>query len=228
MFGRIAPRYDLLNRLLSLGQDARWRRRLVDRTGIAQSQRVLDVCTGTGDLALAFPGDTDVFGSDFSLPMLARARRKAARSGRDLPLFVADALRLPVDRASIDIATVAFGIRNFEDLEHGMRELARVLRPGGTVMVLEFSRPRGILAPVLGWWVRNVPPRLGRLVSRDRDAYDYLSASVAGFPDASEVCEILERAGFGSTATHRLTWGVATVYQAVRLAADGVHDEEER
>jgi demethylmenaquinone methyltransferase/2-methoxy-6-polyprenyl-1,4-benzoquinol methylase len=227
MFGRIAPRYDLLNRLLSLGSDVRWRRRVVGRSEKARPQRVLDVCTGTGDLAFAFPASVGVFGSDFSLPMLATARSKAGRSGRALPLFAADALRLPVKDASFDVATVAFGIRNFEDLENGLRELARVLRPRGTLLVLEFSRPRGLLAPILGWWVYNVPPWLGRLVSRDREAYQYLSESVAGFPDTGRVCEVLDRVGFGSIATHLLTWGVATVYEAIRTPVGSDHDEED-
>lgn len=225
MFGRIAPQYDLLNRLLSLGTDVRWRRRLVGRAELRRPRRVLDVCTGTGDLAFAFPEPADVLGCDFSLPMLLTARRKAARSDRSLPLFAADALQLPVKSATFDIATVAFGIRNFEDLETGLCELERVLRPGGTLLVLEFSRPRGALAPLLGWWVRNVPPTLGRLVSRDRDAYDYLSTSVAGFADATEVCEMLECAGFGSIAAHRLTWGVATVYEAIRKPTGSNHGE---
>jgi demethylmenaquinone methyltransferase/2-methoxy-6-polyprenyl-1,4-benzoquinol methylase len=228
MFDRIAPRYDLLNRLLSLGIDVRWRRAVVARTRKVDAPRVLDVCTGTGDLALAFPASVDVAGCDFSLPMLATARMKAVRRGRNMPLVVCDALQLPMRPSSVDIVTVAFGIRNFEDLATGLRELARVIRPGGILLALEFSRPRGVLAPLLGWWVRRVPPRLGRMVSRDRDAYIYLSESVASFANADEVCGLLGRTGFGSIAAHRLTWGVATVYEAVRTTAGIESNEEER
>jgi demethylmenaquinone methyltransferase/2-methoxy-6-polyprenyl-1,4-benzoquinol methylase len=227
MFGRIAPRYDALNRLLSLGIDVRWRRAVVDRSEHFDDPRVLDVCTGTGDLALAFPGGTDVLGCDFALPMLVTAHRKTARRGRRLQLVAADALQLPMRSESIDIVTVAFGIRNFEDLATGLGELSRVLRPGGMLLALEFSRPQGRLAPLLAWWVRSVPPRLGRLVSRDRDAYDYLSASVAGFADSDEVRELLAAAGFESIEARPLTWGVATLYEARRASAGNTGDEEE-
>jgi demethylmenaquinone methyltransferase/2-methoxy-6-polyprenyl-1,4-benzoquinol methylase len=228
MFDRIAPRYDLLNRVLSLGNDVRWRRRVVDRVSRIRPDRVLDVCTGTADLALAMPGGPAVFGCDFSISMLAMANAKAARLHRPLRLFAADALQLPLQSASVDVLTVAFGIRNFEDLGSGLRELARVLRPDGVLLALEFSHPRGLLAPVLGWWVRNVPPKIGRLVSRDQDAYDYLSASVARFANETGVREVLDRSGFRTVTTHRLTGGVATVYQAIRCRSITDHEKEER
>jgi demethylmenaquinone methyltransferase/2-methoxy-6-polyprenyl-1,4-benzoquinol methylase len=226
LFGRIAPRYDLLNRLLSLGQDVRWRRRVARRVAEQRPRRVLDICTGTGDLALAFDPNVTTFGSDYCLPMLLRANHKARRRRGGLPLFAADALQMPVRDGCVDMASVAFGIRNFEDLEAGLRELARVLRPGGRLLVLEFSRPRGVFAPLLGWWVRHIPPRVGRLVSGDREAYGYLTASVATFPDGDELCGLLERVGVRPTAPRRLTGGVATLYEAVKVSAgDG---EEER
>ena len=215
MFGRIAPRYDLLNRVLSLGRDVSWRPLVAKRVSVAAPVRVLDVCAGTGDLALALPDGLAV-GVDFSLPMLAVARRKAAGHGRSLPLVAADALRLPVPDACIDVVTVAFGVRNFEGLEAGLTELVRVLRPGGTLLVLEFSRPRGPLAPLLAWWVRAVPPRIGRLLSGDPEAYTYLPASVGTFPDTDTLCWTLTQTGLEGVKATALTGGVASLYEGVR------------
>ncbi len=226
MFGRIAPRYDLANRLLSLARDVGWRRRTARRAAEASPQRLLDACTGTGDLALAVDRAAVTLASDFCLAMLARARSKAVRRRRELSLFAADTLILPLRDAAVDVATVAFGVRNLASLEGGLRELVRVLRPGGTLLVLEFSRPRGVLAPLLGWWVRTVPPLVGRLVSRDADAYGYLTASVAAFPDADELCRLLERVGVRPLAPCRLTCGVATLYESVKPAAAGSPSEE--
>jgi demethylmenaquinone methyltransferase/2-methoxy-6-polyprenyl-1,4-benzoquinol methylase len=219
MFDRIAPRYDLLNRVLSLGQDQLWRRRVARRVAEAKPERVLDVCTGTGDLALECRGAEACFGCDFSIPMLVRARAKARPRQRQLALFAADALRLSVADATFDIVTVAFGIRNFEDLKGGLRELLRVLRPGGALLILEFSRPVGLFAPALGWWIRQIPPRVGRLVSGDREAYGYLTESVRSFPDGRAICGILERLGARPRTPRRLTGGVATLYEATRPEA---------
>ena len=214
MFGRIAPRYDLLNRVLSLGRDVGWRRTVARRIAEADPRSVLDVCTGTGDLAVAIGGR--VIGADFCLPMLAIARQKTSNPESRLPLFAADALRLPVADASVDAVTVAFGVRNFSDLAVGLGELVRVLRPGGLLLVLEFSRPRGLMAPVLGWWVRNVPPRVGRLLSGDAEAYSYLPASVSTFPEGVAMCGALEDAGLKEVQARPLTAGVATLYEGVR------------
>jgi demethylmenaquinone methyltransferase/2-methoxy-6-polyprenyl-1,4-benzoquinol methylase len=216
MFSRIAPRYDVLNQVLSLGRDARWRRDVARRVAEIAPERSLDVCTGTGDLALALPGSATTFGSDFCLPMLLRARVKAARCRRRLPVFAADALRLPVGDGAFDLVTVAFGIRNFEDVTAGLGELVRVLRSGGTLLVLEFSRPRGPLAPLLGWWVRHVPARIGRLVSGDPEAYGYLSESARSFPEGARLCAVLERVGVRAVGTTPVTGGVATLYEAVK------------
>jgi demethylmenaquinone methyltransferase/2-methoxy-6-polyprenyl-1,4-benzoquinol methylase len=214
MFGRISHRYDLLNRTLSLGRDVSWRRAVARRVAAIAPALSLDVCTGTGDLALAVGGN--VIGADFCLPMLDRARLKARRSGRHLPLCAADALRLPLASGTMDVVTVGFGIRNFADLETGLGELVRVLRPGGVLLVLEFSRPRGPLAPLLGWWVRNVPPRVGRLLSGDAEAYDYLPASVSTFPEGATMCRGLECAGLVDVTARPLTGGVASLYEGTR------------
>jgi demethylmenaquinone methyltransferase/2-methoxy-6-polyprenyl-1,4-benzoquinol methylase len=215
MFGRIAHRYDLLNRLLSLGRDVSWRRVVAQRVAATRPNLVLDVCTGTGDLALAI-GDGLVVGTDFCLPMLDLAKRKIAEKGRRLPLCAADALRLPVADASFDVVTVAFGVRNFSDLGAGLAELARALRPGGVLLVLEFSSPRGAMAPILGWWARNVPPRIGRMLSGDSEAYSYLPASVSTFPDGAEMCRSLTAAGLDQVRARALTGGVVTLYEGVR------------
>jgi len=180
--------------------------------------RVLDVCTGTGDLALTVGGE--MVGADFCLPMLEKARLKVLRMQRTLPLCAADALHLPFAEATFDVVTVAFGIRNFADLEVGLGELVRVLRPGGVLLVLEFSRPRGPLAPLLGWWVRTVPPRVGRWLSGDAEAYDYLPASVSLFPEGRDMCRKLEGVGLEDVSVRPLTGGVASLYEGTRPLED--------
>lgn len=216
MFGRIAHRYDLLNRVLSLGQDVRWRRLVARRVAAVQPERVLDVCSGTGDIALGLEEGPTITGVDFSLPMLALAQGKAVDRGRALALAVADALALPIADGSVDVVTVAFGVRNFEDLEAGLAELTRVLKPGGVLLILEFSQPKGLLGPFLGWWVRNIPPRLGRLISGDPEAYAYLPASVGSFADADTMRAILGGLGLEDIDARPLTGGVCTLYQAHR------------
>jgi len=225
MFGRIAHRYDLLNRVLSLGRDVSWRRVVARRVAAAEPGVVLDVCTGTGDLGFAIRAPL-VLGADFCLPMLDLASEKAISHGRSLPLFAADALKLPIPDASVDVVTVAFGVRNFSDLESGLSELVRVLRSGGLLLVLEFSRPGGPLAPLLGWWVRTVPPRVGRILSGDAEAYSYLPASVSSFPDSVEMCCRLADAGLDDVRARPLTGGVASLYEGTRRDGTVVMDGE--
>ena len=212
MFGRIAHRYDLLNRVLSLGRDVSWRRVVSQRVADEEPGLVLDVCTGTGDLAIALTNGL-VIGSDFCLPLLDRALRMGAGGSVRLPLCAADTLHLPYPDSCFEAVTVAFGVRNFADLDAGLAEMVRVLRVGGLLVVLEFSRPRGALAPILGWWVRTIPPRVGRLLSGDAEAYAYLPASVQKFPEVREMCERLESAGIVEVSSSSLKAVVDSVYE---------------
>jgi demethylmenaquinone methyltransferase/2-methoxy-6-polyprenyl-1,4-benzoquinol methylase len=216
MFGRIAHRYDLLNRLLSLGQDRRWRRVVSERVAELRPGRLLDVCTGTGDLALDFGGVEELYGTDFCMPMLAVARGKSAAAAARPLWFAGDALTLPVADGSLDVVTVAFGVRNFENLQSGLAELVRVLRPGGRLLVLEFSRPQGPMGPLMRWWVATVPPLVGRFVSGDPEAYAYLPESVAAFPEGNRLASIMAAAGLVDLSMRTLTGGVATLYDGAR------------
>ncbi|HZT95048.1 MAG TPA: class I SAM-dependent methyltransferase, partial [Gaiellaceae bacterium] len=192
MFDRIAPVYDAMNRVMTAGLDQRWRRATV-REAVRAGDRVLDACCGTGDLAVAArkAGAGGVVGIDFSERMLERARRKAP----DLEWLQADVLALPFEDASFDSAVVGFGVRNVEDLEAGIRELRRVLRPGGRLGILEITTPRGPLAPFYKLWFDRIVPLLGRLLPGG-EAYSYLPASVKRFPGADELAGMMGDAGF--------------------------------
>jgi demethylmenaquinone methyltransferase/2-methoxy-6-polyprenyl-1,4-benzoquinol methylase len=222
MFDAIARRYDGLNRLLSLGLDARWRRRAVAALGLTGRERVLDVCTGTADLAIeAVTGRhgqaASVVGLDFAAEMLGVARAKVARAalGHRVRLVRGDATRLPVPDAAFDAATVAFGIRNVLDPVTACRELYRVLRPGGQLVILEFGFPKipGIRAAYRAYFT-HLLPRVGRAVSRHGEAYAYLPASVAEFPSDAAFERLLHEAGFGATRHDSLTFGIVYLYRA--------------
>ncbi|HYK16451.1 MAG TPA: bifunctional demethylmenaquinone methyltransferase/2-methoxy-6-polyprenyl-1,4-benzoquinol methylase UbiE [Bryobacteraceae bacterium] len=222
MFGRIAPRYDLLNNLLSLNIDRHWRAAAVRRleTVLASPDaHVLDVACGTGELmlALAARGRAQVFGSDFCHPMLVAARDKAAARVKRTPLFEADALKLPVADASLDLATIAFGFRNLADYEQGLRELRRILKPGGVLAILEFSTPpNALLASVYGFYSRAILPTVGGWISGSRDAYSYLPESVRKFPSANELAERMRAAGFTNVRFHRMTAGIVALHLGER------------
>lgn len=221
MFARVAPRYDRANHLLSLGVDAYWRRRAVQVAGLQTGEKVLDICTGTGDLSLCLARHgAEVLGSDFCLEMISRAAAKsdsmpAAQRPRYL---VADSLALPFDDGQFDLVTVAFGIRNLEDPVKGLREMARVLRPGGRVMVLEFSKPRlPLLRGAYLFYFRRVLPRLGSMISGDRHgAYDYLPRTVMAFPEGAEFLSLMEEAGLHSPTVTPASFGIASIYRAER------------
>jgi demethylmenaquinone methyltransferase/2-methoxy-6-polyprenyl-1,4-benzoquinol methylase len=192
MFDRIAPVYDAMNRVMTAGLDRRWRAATI-REAVRPGDRVLDACCGTGDLAVAArgAGAGQVVGVDFSERMLERARRKAP----ELEWVQGDLLALPFDAAAFDAAVVGFGVRNVEDLEAGLRELRRVLRPGGRLGILEITTPRGPLAPFYRVWFDRVVPLLGRLLPGG-DAYTYLPASVRRFPGPEQLAELLSMCGF--------------------------------
>ena len=218
MFDNIAPKYDLLNHTLSMSIDRVWRRRVVGEVRRAKPGRILDVATGTGDLAIAMARrirDVQVLGVDLSEQMLAVARRKIEARGLDgrIVLDRGDAERLAVTDASVDVATVAFGVRNFGDLGAGLRELARTIKPGGKVVILEFSRPRNrVFRALYEFYSYKILPRIGGLVSRDKRAYEYLPASVGEFPAPEEFMAMMARAGFRNCRARSQSFGIAQIY----------------
>ena len=218
MFDRIAPAYDRLNHTHSMSIDRVWRRRVVGEVRRAKPGRILDVATGTGDLAIAMARrirDVQVLGVDLSEQMLAVARRKIEARGLDgrIVLDRGDAERLAVADASVDVATVAFGVRNFGDLGAGLRELARTIKPGGKVVILEFSRPRNrVFRALYEFYSYKILPRIGGLVSRDKRAYEYLPASVGEFPAPEEFMAMMARAGFRNCRARSQSFGIAQIY----------------
>ena len=216
MFARVARRYDLANHLLSFNIDRLWRARTVRRVRPILERpgaRVLDICCGTGDLTLALAREcrASVLGSDFCHPMLVAARGKGAAC-----LFEADALRLPLRDASLDLVTVAFGFRNLANYGAGLAEMCRVLRPGGMAAILEFSQPPNpVFASLYHFYSRRILPLIGGALSGSRDAYTYLPESVRKFPSAEALAEQMRLAGFSEVRYERFTGGIATLHLGV-------------
>ena len=220
MFDRIAGVYDLMNTAMTAGLHHRWRERAADRAELAPGDLALDACCGTGDLAFELARRVEpegrVIGSDFSESMLDLARKKAAdRNVASVRFEFGDALALSYDDGTFDAVTVGFGVRNLADLEGGLRELARVLRPGGTLAVLEITRPRGILKPFFRLWFDVVVPLLGRVLPGG-EAYTYLPASVRRFPGPDDLSALLESAGFESVRYRLLGGGIVALHVGVK------------
>lgn len=221
MFDRIAGRYDTLNSLMSAGLHHRWRERAAERAELAPGDSALDVCCGTGDLTLELAErvspDGYAIGCDFSEPMLDLAREKAAKRGAIGTRFEwADALQLPYDTGRFDAVTVGFGVRNFADRDQGLREMSRVLRPGGRLVVLEFTEPRRPpFSTFYAIWFDRIVPILGRL-TRDPEAYSYLAESVHSFPDPPGLAAKMDSAGLGQIRYTILAGGIVTVHSGVK------------
>lgn len=222
MFNSISRHYDLLNHLLSLGTDRSWRRKAVDMIGRhARPHTILDVATGTGDLAIEAMrlGTEKVIGIDLSSGMLEEGRRKIARKGYSgrIELLSGDALATGFPDETFEAAMSAFGVRNLEDTLRGLKEMFRVLRPGGMIMVLEFSRPSIFpLKQLYGFYFRRILPLIGRWVSGDPEAYSYLPDSVMSFPDNEKFLALLSSAGFIQVSQRRLSGGIASIYSGFR------------
>jgi demethylmenaquinone methyltransferase / 2-methoxy-6-polyprenyl-1,4-benzoquinol methylase len=220
MFDRVASRYDALNSLMTAGLHHRWRERAAERAELTPGGAALDVCCGTGDLALELAGDVtpggSVIGCDFSEPMLDLAREKAAaRSVEGVRFEWADALHLPYDAGRFDAVTVGFGVRNLADLDRGLREMTRVLRPGGRLVILEITQPRRPpLSTFFSLWFDRIVPRLGAL-SDDSEAYSYLPESVRSFPGPQRLAELMDGAGLERIRWTVLAGGIIAIHSGV-------------
>lgn len=222
MFDGIAPRYDLLNHLLSLGIDKSWRRKAIRSLDAVRPRTILDVATGTGDLAIVAANRFSqalITGVDISAGMLEMGRKKVEglNLSERIAMRQADSERLPFDDAAFDAVICAYGVRNFENLEAGLREMARVMQPGGRLAILEFSKPKAFpFAQLYRFYFSAILPLIGKLVSKHSRAYTYLPESVAAFPEGKEFIRILERCGFAQAKARPLTFGITTLYTATR------------
>jgi demethylmenaquinone methyltransferase / 2-methoxy-6-polyprenyl-1,4-benzoquinol methylase len=217
MFDNISHRYDFLNHFLSLGIDRAWRRKAISLLNNLRPKVILDVATGTGDFALQALSlkPEKIFGIDISEGMLEVGRKKIRERNLSatIELLQGDSENLPFEQNKFDAVTVAFGVRNFENLEKGLVEIFRVLKPGGKLVVLEFSRPRGFpMKQAYNVYFKFILPRIGRMVSSDKAAYTYLPESVEAFPDGEDFLRILENVGFNQTKCKALTFGISSIY----------------
>jgi demethylmenaquinone methyltransferase / 2-methoxy-6-polyprenyl-1,4-benzoquinol methylase len=221
MFDNISHRYDFLNHFLSMGIDKAWRKKAISLLESSRPALILDVATGTGDFAIqALSLNPDkVFGIDISEGMLEVGRKKIRERslGDKIELQKGDSENLPFEENKFDAVTVAFGVRNFENLEKGLREIFRVLKPGGKLVVLEFSRPRTFpMKQAYNFYFKVILPRIGRFVSSDKSAYTYLPESVEAFPDGANFLRILESVGFKQTQCKALTFGISSIYSGTK------------
>jgi len=221
MFDNIAPTYDFLNHLLSMGIDKMWRKKTIKMIADIKPKMMLDVATGTGDFAIAALKlkPEKVIGVDISKEMLAVGQQKIKKNGYDnvIELQLGDSENLQFESNTFDAVTVAYGVRNFENLEKGLAEIFRVLKPTGKLAVLEFSRPDNFpIKQLFNFYFKNILPFFGRLVSKDTRAYDYLPESVQVFPDGQDFVDILDKTGFKATKCTRLSFGISSIYIGVK------------
>jgi demethylmenaquinone methyltransferase / 2-methoxy-6-polyprenyl-1,4-benzoquinol methylase len=227
MFNDISGRYDFLNHFLSFRTDYRWRKKLVGMLSPSEHRRILDVATGTADLAIAIAslGPEKITGIDIAENMLRVGRIKVAGKGLSgiIGLLAADSEALPFSDDSFDAVTVAFGVRNFGRLQVGLEEMRRVLRPGGIALILEFSQPTSVLFRKLyGFYSRWIIPAAGRIISGNCHAYSYLPESVSAFPSGEDFLAIMKAAGFRNTGRIPLTFGIATIYSGYKQTGQGI------
>ncbi len=221
MFNDIAPKYDLLNHVLSMGIDKLWRKKVRKKVAEINPKRILDIATGTGDLAieLAKLNPQEIIGADIAADMLEVGKKKIKKKGLDtiIKLEQGDAENLNFKTGYFDAVTVAFGVRNYENLLQGLKEMHRVLRPGGIVAILEFSKPSAFpIKNIYNFYFKNILPNIGKTVSKNDEAYTYLPESVQQFPEGREFMKVMKQAGYSNIAQKRMTFGIATIYTGIK------------
>lgn len=221
MFDNISPKYDLLNRVLSMGIDIQWRKDVIKMVKASQPQTILDIATGTGDLAIMMGKNTNakITGLDLSNGMLEVGRKKVKEAGLEerIAMVQGDSENLPFSDNTFDCVTVSFGVRNFENLEKGLAEINRVLKPGGTFVILEFSYPTAFpMKQLYTFYSKNILPAIGKMVSKDQSAYTYLPDSVRAFPHGEEMKNILKSVNFTQPIDKKLTFGIASIYKSIK------------
>lgn len=221
MFDNISSKYDELNHILSMGIDVGWRKKVVKSVKKCQPKSILDIATGTGDLAIMLANETEakITGFDLSAGMLEIAKKKIAvkNLGSQIEMIQGDAENMPFADNSFDCITVAFGVRNFENLKKGLDEIYRVLKPGGKVVILEFSQPSSFpMKQLYGFYSKNILPRIGKKISKDESAYTYLPESVKAFPHGEEMKKILKFSNFLNPIDKKLTFGISSIYEGLK------------
>ncbi|APD07361.1 demethylmenaquinone methyltransferase [Flavobacteriaceae bacterium UJ101] len=221
MFDNISPKYDFLNHFLSMGIDIQWRKKVVKQIQSLQAEKVLDIATGTGDLAIMIAENTkaQITGLDLSAGMLEVGRKKVTEKELQnrIEMIQGDSENLPFEDDTFDAITVSFGVRNFENLEKGLTEINRVLKPGGTFIILEFAQPEKFpMKQLYGFYSKNILPNIGRIFSKDNSAYTYLPESVEAFPYGEKMVKIIKKCGFKSVKNKNLTFGISAIYTSIK------------
>ncbi len=221
MFDNISGKYDLLNRILSMGIDQSWRKKVVKSVQNARPETILDIATGTGDLAIAMAKATNakITGFDLSAGMLEVGRKKVKDESLEnrIEMIQGDAENMPFEDNSFDVITVAFGVRNFENLKKGLDDIYRVLKPGGKFLILEFSQPEAVpMKQLYTFYSRYILPRIGKKISKDQSAYTYLPDSVKAFPHGEDMKKILKNSNFVEPFDKKLTFGIASIYESLK------------